>query len=768
MRKKYRSCLFKILILAAPFSSGLVAQVCTYTISGKINNKANQQVVAGVTVLVKPGNFKVISDSLGNFFIPQLCPKKYILELYSKNELIERKTINLLKSETLNFSINLNVADLEEVVVTAKKDANQNTIKQSLSEKEINQTRGQTLGEVLQRVNGVTVLQTGSTIFKPVIHGLHSQRILILNNGVRQEGQQWGSEHAPEIDPFTADKFTVLKGAGALRYGSDAIGGAVLVEPKALPETVGTSGEINTAYFDNNRMYVLNGMVQHTLKKAPAFSWRLQATYKRGGNSRTPNYWLWNTGVEEFNYAATAVYRGKKVTTEFFLSAFNTDLGIFTGSHIGNLTDLQTAIQSNKPLQNIDAFSYEIGRPRQEVSHFMVKSKTVYQLNEWYKMNLVISRQENIRREYDRAIITDRPELDLNIGTSIVDLSLEQVEGKPQQTIVGITGTLQENVWSGSRFFIPNFKSTNLSAYAIRKWNVQPWSFETGIRYDYKTLTTFRNQNNQIRSLDQQFNNLSASVGATYKINRDLRLLINAAMAWRAPQVNELFVNGLHHGSASFEIGDSTLKSEKAYNFSAQLKYEPDSSWNIDIGVYYNLIDDFINLVPSVPPTLTLRGAYPTFRFIQTNALLAGTDISVQKIFSKHWTGGVKAAILFARDRVKQDWLLQMPANRFEYDLTYNFGLAKLRNSYVQLKWIQVMQQTRVSAGFIDYLPPPPAYNLLNIEFATTLHIYNKSTTFGLSVLNSLNTQYRDYMNRFRYFNDEVGRSLVLRVKIPL
>jgi len=768
MRKKYRSCLFKILILAAPFSSGLVAQVCTYTISGKINNKANQQVVAGVTVLVKPGNFKVISDSLGNFFIPQLCPKKYILELYSKNELIERKTINLLKSETLNFSINLNVADLEEVVVTAKKDANQNTIKQSLSEKEINQTRGQTLGEVLQRVNGVTVLQTGSTIFKPVIHGLHSQRILILNNGVRQEGQQWGSEHAPEIDPFTADKFTVLKGAGALRYGSDAIGGAVLVEPKALPETVGTSGEINTAYFDNNRMYVLNGMVQHTLKKAPAFSWRLQATYKRGGNSRTPNYWLWNTGVEEFNYAATAVYRGKKVTTELFLSAFNTDLGIFTGSHIGNLTDLQTAIQSNKPLQNIDAFSYEIGRPRQEVSHFMLKSKTVYQLNEWYKMNLVISRQENIRREYDRAIITDRPELDLNIGTSIVDLSLEQVEGKPQQTIVGITGTLQENVWSGSRFFIPNFKSTNLSAYAIRKWNVQPWSFETGIRYDYKTLTTFRNQNNQIRSLDQQFNNLSASVGATYKINRDLRLLINAAMAWRAPQVNELFVNGLHHGSASFEIGDSTLKSEKAYNFSAQLKYEPDSSWNIDIGVYYNLIDDFINLVPSVPPTLTLRGAYPTFRFIQTNALLAGTDISVQKIFSKHWTGGVKAAILFARDRVKNDWLLQMPANRFEYDLTYNFSTRQMRNSYVQLKWIQVLEQTRVPTGFTDYLPPPPAYNLLNIEFATTLQIYNKSTTFGLSVLNSLNTQYRDYMNRFRYFNDEVGRSLVLRVKIPL
>lgn len=768
MHRKYWLSFFALLFVQFSFLGNLVAQECRYTLTGNISNQQNKLPLKAIEVVINPGNKKGITDSLGNFSILQLCPQKYTIEVFTKDGLAERKTINLTKNLTINFSIKLNVTNLEEVVVTAKRDANQNTIKQELSLKEINQTRGQTLGEVLQRMNGVTVLQTGSTIFKPVIHGLHSQRILILNNGVRQEGQQWGSEHAPEIDPFTADKFTVLKGAGALRYGSDAIAGAVLVEPKALPDTAGTSGEINSAYFDNNRMYVLSGMVQQNLKKIPALSWRLQATYKRGGNSRTPNYWLWNTGVKEFNYAASAIYRGKKITSELFLSAFNTDLGIFIGSHIGNLTDLQTAIQSNKPTQNIDAFSYEIGRPRQEVSHFMIKSKTVYKLNELYKMNLVLSRQENIRREYDRAIITNRPELDLNIGTSIVDLSLEQIEGKPSQTILGIAGTLQENVWSGSRFFIPNFKSTNLSAYAIRKWNTQPWSFETGIRYDSKTLTTFRNQNNQTRSLEQSFNNISASAGATYRINRDLRLLMNAAMAWRAPQVNELFVNGLHHGSASFEIGDSTLKSEKAYNFSAQLKYEPDSSWNIDIGVYYNLIDDFINLVPSVPPTLTLRGAYPTFRYIQTNALLAGTDISVQKIFNKHWTGGVKAAILFARDRVKKDWLLQMPANRFEYDLTYNFSSAKLRNSYVQLKWIQVLEQTRVAAGFTDYLPPPPGYNLLNIEFATTLQIYNKSTTFGLSVLNSLNTQYRDYMNRFRYFNDEVGRSLVLRVKIPL
>lgn len=768
MQTKQRFGLVSFLLIALLFNTELAGQSCNYVLTGIVQQSGNKQLKAGLTIVVNPGNIRTTTDSVGRYSINNLCRQTYTVKLYDQDKLLQEREVAISGMYTLNFNVFDDNTSLDEVVVNAKRDANQNTIKQTISEKDINQTRGQTLGEVLQRVNGVTVLQTGSTIFKPVIHGLHSQRILILNNGVRQEGQQWGSEHAPEIDPFTADKFVVLKGAGALKYGSDAIGGAVLVEPKALPETPGTSGEFNTAYFQNNRMYVLNGMVQQTLKQLPALSWRLQATYKRGGNSRTPNYWLWNTGVKEFNYAATLAYRKQRWSTELFLSAFNTDLGIFTGSHIGNLTDLQTAIQSDKPLQNIDAFSYDIDRPRQEVSHFLLKSKTIYKLNDWYKLNIVLSRQENIRKEYDRAIITNRPELDLNIGTTLLDLSVEQNEGKPSQVLLGVTGTLQENVWSGSRFFIPNFKSTNLSAYAIKKWNTPKWLLEAGLRYDYKTLTTFRNQNNQIRSLEQKFNNPSASLGATYKISRDLRLLMNAAMAWRAPQVNELFVNGLHHGSASFEIGDSTLKSEKAYNFSAQLKYEPDSSWNIDVSVYYNLIDDFINLVPTLPPTLTLRGAYPTFKYVQSNALLAGTDISVQKIFNQHFTGGIKAAILFARDRVRQDWLLQMPANRFEYDLTYNFSNRQMRNSYVQLKWIQVMRQTRVSAGFTDYLPPPPAYNLLNIEFATTLQIYKKSTTFGLSVLNSLNTQYRDYMNRFRYFNDEVGRSLVLRVKIPL
>jgi iron complex outermembrane receptor protein len=232
--------------------------------------------------------------------------------------------------------------------------------------------------------------------------------------------------------------------------------------------------------------------------------------------------------------------------------------------------------------------------------------------------------------------------------------------------------------------------------------------------------------------------------------------------------VNELYVNGLHHGTASFEIGNPDLKSEKALNFSTQLKYQSDSSWQVDLTLYNNIINDFINMNPSTPATLTLRGAYPTFKFIQTNALLRGLDLSVQKTINAHLSTSAKTALLWATDRKTNDWLIQMPANRVEGEFTYSFNSDVLKNAAVELRLLHMMQQTRIPVNIPDYLPPPAAYNLLNVDFNTDLMLGKQTINLGLAVLNVLNERYRDYMNRFRYFNDEPGRSINVRCKIKL
>ena len=744
------------------------AQKCDLVLSGVVMDASNNTPLEKAVVEIKELGIKFITDIEGHYHFYNLCKGSYTIVVNHMSCDSIKYKLTIQKNIIQNFKLPHAINELENVSVNAKRDLNVNSIKEVLSSKVVDATRGQSLGEVLSRANGVTVLQTGSTIFKPVIHGLHSQRVLLINNGVRLESQQWGSDHAPEIDPFIAEKFTIIKGAGALKYGNDAIAGAVLIEPKALPKQAQTNAEFNTGYFSNNRQYVVNGMIESSLVKFPELSYRLQATYKKGGNARTPNYWLHNTGLQEFNYSGAVGLRKEKYNTELFVSSFNTDLGIFIGSHVGNLSDLQNAINASKPTQNIDAFSYAIGRPKQNVKHYTVKSKSQFYLPNNNKINLLVSYQKNLRKEFDRAMLSNRPELDLDISTTMADVNFETAPTKKISSNIGIVGMLQENVWAGSRFFIPNFRTKNIAVYSIHNYNVKNWMFDAGARFDYRHLRTYRNKSDSITAANRTWGNASGTLGATYKITPNFKWLINGAYAWRAPQVNELYVNGLHHGTSSFEIGNGNLRSEKALNFSTQLKYQSDSSWQFDFSVYNNFITDFINLIPSVPATLTLRGAYPTFRYVQSNAVLRGIDFSVHKTINRSFMVGAKTALLWAKNSDTKEWIIQMPSNRIEGDITYSFANKLLQNAAIELRYMHVMQQTRIPVSILDYIPPPNAYSLLNLDFSSDVLVGKRQISVGLTVVNLLNQTYRDYMNRFRYFNDEPGRSINLRIKLKL
>ncbi|MBY0245643.1 MAG: TonB-dependent receptor [Sphingobacteriaceae bacterium] len=742
------------------------AQGCNLRLSGVIIDEATNKVLPNATLVLINENKIAVSNKSGVYKFNKLCAGSYRLKISHIG--CSPMEINVIISEdTFNKNIRLTHIEqqLNEVVINAQSTKDINSIKSSLNANELEKTKGSTLGEMLKQINGVNVLQTGSTIFKPVVHGLHSQRVLILNNGVRQEGQQWGADHAPEIDPLLAGNLSVIKGAGALKYGSDAIGGAVLVEPKSLAISEGFHTEINNIYSSNNRMNLINAIVEHGGKPNSPWSWRSHLTYKQGGNARTPDYWLHNTGLKELNYSFHLGFQKPKTKAELFFSAFNTSLGIFWGAHIGNLTDLETAIKNEKPLFNIDAFTYEIGRPRQQASHYLLKAKLSQELAQGQQLNLVLSHQENIRKEYDRALINDSPELDLNIGTTIADVDYKNNYATNASFQIGTSLQRQENIWSGSRFFIPNYTAMLVGLYAIEKWKQNNLYFEAGLRYDYRNLEVFRNQNELNSKTTRNFNNVSSSFAINYLPNQKFNWQNNFSLSWRPPNVNELYVNGVHHGTANFEIGDVNLKSEKGFKYTTQLNYEWNKNTQIEATVYSNYVQNFINLVPIVPPTLTLRGAYPTFKFQQANALLTGADLNFGTHFSAALAYKMKASILLPRNLEANTWLQQMPAPQIDQEIAWYFK-PNTKNSYLSANFVYVAKQTFVPSHSDDYLPPPPAYFLSNLNFATELHFINKPIIFGGSIYNLFNVKYRDYMNRFRYFTDDVGRNIVIRLKI--
>jgi iron complex outermembrane recepter protein len=686
------------------------AQDCSLRLSGIVLDEATLKPLPGATILLVEQNRRTTSNKNGFYEFSKLCPGNYKIKITHLGcmpfdaDLILNK--NLLNQ---NFELLHKQHELSEVSVSANTATDGFAIKSSLSATDFEKAKGGTLGEMLTQLNGVSVLQTGSTIFKPVIHGLHSQRVLILNNGVRQEGQQWGAEHAPEIDPLIAGKLTVIKGVGALKYGSDAIGGAVLVEPRSLSIDSGFHTEVNSVFFSNNRMGLLNAIVEHGGSDKSPWSWRSHLTYKRGGNARTPEYWLHNTGLKELNYSINVGYKKSKTEAEVFFSAFNTSLGVFWGSHIGNLTDLENSIGSKKPLFNIDEFTYQIGRPRQEVSHYLFKTKIIRELESGSKLNFSLSHQENFRKEFDRALIDNKPELDLNLGTTALDFNYEVNKSVNSNFQFGTSAQRQANVWNGSRFFIPNYTSLTLGLYAIQKWTLNNFNLEAGLRYDYRNLNVFRNQNGETFQIARNFNNVSSSFAINYVPNNNFSWLNNFSLSWRPPNINELYVNGLHHGTANFEIGDPNLNSETGFKYNSQFNFQWNENTQVELGLYTNYIQNFINLVPVLPPTLTLRGAYPTFMFKQADALLSGGDLTFNTVLIPSLGYRLKASVLLPRNLEANTWLQQMPAPQIDQEFSWYFSPNK-KSSYLSANFLWVGQQRFIPNDFIDYLAPPRQY----------------------------------------------------------
>ena len=784
--------------LALALSVSLPARAqCTLELSGTVMDQDSRELLGEATIVIKELNRTVISDTKGYFSFRGLCPGIYTVLITHVDCEPQQAHLHLKEDLHKDFAMPHRFNKLSEVVVTGNTRATRTTQMEELKGRQLDATRGLSLGESLKRVNGVTVLQTGNNIYKPVINGLHSQRVLILNNGIRQEGQQWGSEHAPEVDPYLANRLTVIKGSSSIRYGGDAIGGVILVEPKLLPYGLpGTSGELNTALFSNNRMGVLSAMVESSLRKSPHFAWRLQGTAKRGGDARTPGYWLQNSGVEELNASATAGWRRENKGLELFYSLFNTRLGIFSGSHIGNVTDLVNAIANGDPPDYIkDApFSYRIDRPYQKVQHHLLKAKAFVNTGEYSRLSVTGSFQNNWRREFD-VVRSPRnnPQLELSLYTTALDLAWDHFKSKYLKGTVGLSGTWQVNDIN-YRYFVPNYTLFNMGAFVSEKYTRGNWIAEAGLRYDLRWMNDITdNDRSPFDALigdvndpgapygTRSFRGFSGNAGATYKAGT-WRFNVSGGTAWRAPQVNELFSDGLHHGAARIEKGKPDLLPERSYSLQGSVERSGER-FSLDLNLYYKRISDFIYLRPTYPPQLTIRGAFPTFAFAQTDARMTGADIQLSYVLTEHFSVVAKASLLRAFDLLADDWLIQMPADRYEAGAEYHFDEGnKFKQTYVKLTGAHVTRQSRVPAtgnieitnpnGSVtmasDYAPPPPAYTLFGIEAGTDIHVKHRDIGIVFAVTNLFNTEYRDYMNAFRYFCDDMGRNISLRMKLPL
>src|ERR1700722_3255072 len=357
---------------------------CSLTLKGSIRlSDSVKSNLSAVSVYVLQIKKEVAVDRNGDFVIPNSCSGTFSIKIsYVGYRSIDTSFV-VQSNISFGFLLVSQTQQLTGVTVTAQilhKDEISIAVRDTIGGLSMQETRGMSLGEALKSIAGVNSLQTGPNISKPVIHGVYSNRILIINNGVRQEGQTWGNDHAPEIDPFIATKYTVIKGPASIRYGSDAIGGVVLVDSKDMPKEPGVDGNINLVGMTNGHIGVASGMVEEALGgNLEGLSWRLQGTIKKAGNAQTANYYLGNTGFNEDDYSATLQYNKTHFGAQFYYSQFNTKIGIADASVVGSVADLYQAFARDEPAVKSD-FSYDIQRPYQTVRHQLYKTSAFVDL----------------------------------------------------------------------------------------------------------------------------------------------------------------------------------------------------------------------------------------------------------------------------------------------------------------------------------------------------------------------------------------------------
>ncbi len=610
-------------------------------------------------------------------------------------------------------------------------------------------------------------------IAKPVLRGLHSERVVVLNAGIAQEGQQWGGEHAPEIDPFAPATIQVVKGAAGVELGAGAIGGVIRIEPRKLRDSPGYAGMATLQGFSNNRQGAGSLLIEGAPLWLPGFAIQAQGSVRRAGSTSAPGYVLGNTGFSELNGALGIGYRDGGSSMQLYYSMFSTELGIYRGSHIGSISDLERAIAAGRPLTSYP-FTYDIAPPKQNITHELISLRAEHEFPSLGRVELQFGRQSNHRQEFDAyrffnnvQSVPTRAAFDLTLTTYSLDAKLVHNPMGNLFGSIGMNGTRQGNVGEGQSFLIPNFRAYSWAAYARETWNEANVSVDAGARFDLRWMRVYAYEPKNIAQTDLRYANVSGALGLTVDLAPDWSVSGGAQSAYRPPGINELYSNGVHHGTAQYERGDPTLVPERSYALDVTLAHTGPTIRG-EVSLFLNRIQHFIFLFPDRNPVLTLRGAFPAFSYKQTNASLYGCDGYADWHATQNVTLNISFSLVRGTDAITGEPLFQMPADRVRLGGSLFIpSTAFFRDPYIDVTATLVRAQDRFEPN-VDYLDPPSGYATLDAAVGSDLLFGMQRVHASVSVKNILNRSYRDYMSRFRYYVDEPGRDVIVRLQVPL
>ena len=768
---------------------------CEKVISGKVLDIEKNEPLSGVLIRIFDSENFTISDDKGNFFLEDLCSDqiKVNVSRYGYYD-----TIFDINNENSIIYLTQETFELRSVLIQDKKEKKSGT--QTISQQSLNLDQKQidptmTLASIVSEIDGVTFTSAGSNVELPVIHGLYGNRVLILNNYLKHGFQNWGNQHAPEINTSSISNISVIKGASGVRFGPEALGGVIIVEPDPM--------KLNNPYYINiSSGYQTNGKGKNFNFKAgngyKNWGYFLGFDYIKIGDRHTPSYSLTNSGKNEKSINFGLHYHLKNFDIKLYYNYVDLNLALLRSSvfHSGNA--LSQALNSDTPLF-IRPFSYSINEPNQLAKHHFAKANINWWYNENEKISLTVGSQINKRKEFDVRRNSFKPIINLDLFTYDYLLEWDHSFYENINGLIGLHYFNQDNdnnPGTGTTPFIPNYNTNRFSFYLIEAIKINNSLLEFGVRFDTENYNVRGRETNQNIFRDENsFTNVTFSLGYEREVSENISIRSNLGSAWRTPNMAELYSFGSHGFKTTFGLlryynddndkiktdkvlgMDDGSSPEKSLKFINEVDFSRDKN-DLKITLFSNYI---LNYVFERPIGLygTVRGPMPYFVFDQSDIVLVGSDLYFQRKFSTKFKSSLRLNYLWSQNLIKNGKMINQPPIRIANNLMWNTkDFWKINHSEISISPSYTFRQfqspmiispdelisglidVNLQSDIFDFKDAPDGYFL--IDFAWKFKIADFSAS--VEVKNLLNKKYRNYLNEMRYFADEMGRNFLFNI----
>lgn len=772
-------------------------------LNGQITDKATRDALIGATVYLPSLQKGGAADSLGRFRIGDLPAGPTRVEIRLVGYKTLTRTARLANGEnTLDVVLEPEAAQLQEVVVTGLTTGQ--TVKDSpvpiMTYNKIQwlQTSSTNLVDAVGKLPGMSQITTGVGLSKPVIRGLGFNRVITVHDGVRQEDNQWGEEHALQIDEYSIDRYEIIKGSGSLLYGSDGLGGVMSLISARPPEPGVLRGQVLANYQSNNGLVGLSGVVEGTNQHG--LFGRIRVSSKSAGNYRNRyDGRVYGSAYREFDVNGTVGITRKWGYSQLYVSNWHQDINIVTGEHdrtgrFQKLVQISADSEALAPVSDAELRGRAIEPANyQNLNHLKVSWNTFAKLGSG-NLSAIVSYSQNRRQEFASTLTPGQPALYFYLQNVFYDLKYYFGGRNGWDFTVGGNGLYQYNQNQGLDVLYPGYRSLDNGVFAFAQKKTNRLTLNGGIRMDIRRMrinqlyadaegifseTPVRGGQTRFGGLDKTYSNPTASVGATYALSGRWTVKANLARGFRAPATSELSANGEHAGTFRYEIGSPDLRSETSWQGDLGVQYESPGV-NITASLFQNRINNYTysekvldrfgrdSIVDPARPILT-------YRYVQGNAVLYGAEaqltINPQSARWLHFTTSyslVRSRNLSARTDSAR-YLPFLPPPRVISQLKFTKAEAgnRWRNLYALLEVEHNWRQTQALLAF-GTETPTPAYTLVNLGAGSDVVTNSGRTLFSLyvTVQNLFDVAYQSHQNRLKYFgvNEATGRAGVFNM----